>query len=119
MAKKIERIFGTNTSVCSWICVSVCSSDTTRPTTSPTSIGPAATSTVTQIASRPRSRTSAPFMARSAELGKFCRPDAQGRRVVVNGAFPMLALLTSTLAQARTAARPRHENSCSRSNTLI
>src|SRR5579871_2782212 len=59
---KIARIFGTNTSVCSWICVSAWNSDTTTPTTSPTTISGEDTSTMVQIASRATSRVSAPVI---------------------------------------------------------
>src|ERR1700716_177869 len=59
---KIARIFGTNTSVCSWICVSAWNSDTTTPTTSPTTISGDDTTTMVQIASRATSRVSAPVI---------------------------------------------------------
>src|SRR5260221_14322559 len=60
---KIARIFGTNTSVCSWICVSAWNSDTTTPTTRPTIISGDDTTTMVQIASRATSRVSAPVIA--------------------------------------------------------
>src|ERR1700675_1544246 len=59
---KIARIFGTNTSVCSWIWVSAWNSDTTTPTTRPTTISGDETITMVQIASRATSRVSAPVM---------------------------------------------------------
>src|ERR1700739_1138679 len=59
---KIARIFGTNTRVCSWICVSAWNSDTTTPTTRPTTIIGDATTTMVQIASRATSRVSAPVI---------------------------------------------------------
>src|SRR5271170_4720001 len=59
---KIARIFGTNTSVCSWICVSAWNSDTTTPTTRPTTISGDDTMTIVQIASRATSSVSAPVM---------------------------------------------------------
>src|ERR1700736_4985698 len=59
---KIARIFGTNTSVCSWIWVSAWNSDTTTPTTRPTIISGDDTTTMVQIASRATSRVSAPVM---------------------------------------------------------
>src|ERR1700751_3787876 len=59
---KIARIFGTNTSVCSWICVSAWNSDTTTPTTRPTTIKGEETTTMVQIASRATSRVSAPVI---------------------------------------------------------
>src|SRR5882757_3324021 len=59
---KIARIFGTNTRVCSWICVSAWNSDTTTPTTRPTSINGDDTTTMVQIASRATSRVSAPVI---------------------------------------------------------
>src|SRR5437660_6369575 len=62
---KIARIFGTNTSVCSWICVSAWNSDTTTPTTSPTTISGEDTTTIVQIASRATSRVSAPVISKS------------------------------------------------------
>ena len=62
MATKIARIFGTNTSVISWICVSAWNSEMTTPTTSPTSISGAETSTSVMMASRATSRTSGPVI---------------------------------------------------------
>src|SRR6185437_12331672 len=62
IAMKIARIFGTNTKVCSWICVSACNSEITRPTTRPTSISGLAISTSVMIASRPTSTTSGPVI---------------------------------------------------------
>src|ERR1700675_1612757 len=59
---KIARIFGTNTSVCSWIWVSAWNSDTTTPTTRPTTISGDDTTTMVQIASRATSRVSAPVI---------------------------------------------------------
>src|SRR5476649_1765812 len=60
---KIARIFGTNTSVCSWIWVSAWNSDTTTPTTRPTIISGDDTTTMVQIASRATSRVSAPVIS--------------------------------------------------------
>ncbi len=60
IATKIARIFGTNTSVISWICVSAWKSEMTTPTISPISISGLATSTSVSTASRATSRTSAP-----------------------------------------------------------
>src|SRR5258708_11316406 len=60
---KIARIFGTNTSVCSWICVSAWNSDPTTPTTRPTTISGDDTTTMVQIASRATSRVSAPVIS--------------------------------------------------------
>src|ERR1700761_6757270 len=60
---KIARIFGTKTSVCSWICVSAWNSDTTTPTTRPTTIKGDDTTTMVQIASRATSRVSAPVIS--------------------------------------------------------
>src|SRR5436189_5617997 len=60
---KIARIFGTNTSVCSWIWVSAWNSETTTPTTSPTTISGEDTTTIVQIASRATSRVSAPVIS--------------------------------------------------------
>src|SRR5579864_7833327 len=60
---KIARIFGTNTRVCSWICVSAWNSDTTTPTTRPTTISGDDTTTMVQIASRATSRVSAPVIS--------------------------------------------------------
>ena len=54
----MERILGTNTSVCSWIWVTACTMLTTRPTTRPAIMIGADIQTVVQRASRPRSRTS-------------------------------------------------------------
>src|ERR1700759_1654759 len=70
---KIARIFGTNTSVCSWICVSAWNSDTTTPTTRPTTIRGDNTTTMVQIASRATSRVSAPviFDFHSLVFGHF------------------------------------------------
>src|SRR5258708_13145991 len=65
---KIARIFGTNTSVCSWICVSAWNSDTTTPTTRPTTISGDDTTTMVQIASRATSRVSAPVISLSLVL---------------------------------------------------
>src|ERR1700753_4369936 len=60
---KIARILGTNTRVCSWICVSAWNSDTTTPTTRPTTIKGDDTTTMVQIASRATSRVSAPVIS--------------------------------------------------------
>src|SRR3954468_10968951 len=60
---KIAMIFGTNTSVCSWICVSAWNSDTTTPTTRPTTISGDDTTTMVQMASRATSSVSAPVMS--------------------------------------------------------
>src|SRR6202163_1405164 len=60
---KIARIFGTNTSVCSWIWVSAWNSDTTTPTTRPTTMSGDDTTMMVQIASRATSRVSAPVIA--------------------------------------------------------
>src|SRR3954466_15027052 len=60
---KIARIFGTNTSVCSWIWVSAWNSDTTTPTTRPTTISGDDTTTMVQIASRATSRVSGPVIS--------------------------------------------------------
>src|ERR1700730_5807861 len=60
---KIARIFGTNTRVCSWICVSAWNSDTTTPTTRPTTISGDDTTTMVQIASRAKYRISAPVIS--------------------------------------------------------
>src|ERR1700734_1272597 len=67
---KIARILGTNTRVCSWICVSAWNSDTTTPTTRPTTISGDDTTTMVQIASRATSRVSAPviFLSRLVDL---------------------------------------------------
>src|ERR1700704_540995 len=67
---KIASIFGTNTSVCSWIWVSAWNSDTTTPTTRPTTISGDDTTTMVQIASRATSRVSAPviFLSRLLQL---------------------------------------------------
>ena len=62
MATKIARIFGTNTSVISWIWVSAWNSEMATPTTSPTSISGLATSTSVMIESRATSSTSGPVM---------------------------------------------------------
>src|SRR3954469_20878396 len=59
----IARIFGTKTSVCSWIWVSAWNSDTTTPTTRPTTISGDDTTTMVQIASRATSRVSAPVIS--------------------------------------------------------
>src|ERR1700744_4191057 len=67
---KIARIFGTNTRVCSWICVSAWNSDTTTPTTRPTTISGDDTTTMVQIASRATSRVSAPVIS-STPLRSF------------------------------------------------
>src|SRR5208282_5871431 len=61
-ARKIARIFGTKTSVVSWICVSACNSETATPTINPTSIRGAATSNSVTIASRATSNTSGPVI---------------------------------------------------------
>src|SRR5215469_13715652 len=63
---KIARIFGTNTSVCSWICVRAWNSDTTTPTKRPTTIKGDDTTTMVQIASRATSRVSAPVILQLA-----------------------------------------------------
>src|SRR5713101_6707494 len=68
---KIARIFGTNTSVCSWIWVSAWNSDTTTPTTRPTIISGDDTTTMVQIASRATSRVSAPVIFVSLALTCF------------------------------------------------
>src|ERR1700752_5513977 len=68
---KIARIFGTNTSVCSWICVSAWNNDTTTPTTRPTTIKGDDTTTMVQIASRATSRGSAPVILHSHCQKKF------------------------------------------------
>src|SRR3954463_6118831 len=60
---KIAMIFGTNTSVCSWIWVSAWNSDTTTPTTRPTTISGDDTITMVQIASRATSRVSGPVIS--------------------------------------------------------
>src|SRR5262249_37772501 len=62
MAMKIARIFGTKTSVISWICVSAWNSEITTPTMSPINISGLATSTSVMIASRATSSTSGPVM---------------------------------------------------------
>src|SRR5271169_2847893 len=62
IAMKIARIFGTKTSVVSWICVSACNSEMATPTISPTSISGEATSNKVSIASRATSITSGPVM---------------------------------------------------------
>src|ERR1700722_2895690 len=62
IAIKIARIFGTKTSVVSWICVSACNSEMATPTTSPTSISGEATSNKVSIASRATSITSGPVI---------------------------------------------------------
>ncbi len=67
MARKIARIFGTKTSVVSWICVSACSSDMATPTTRPTSIKGAETRTSVSIASRATSMTSDPVIGGSSD----------------------------------------------------
>src|SRR5262245_11374426 len=67
-AAKITRIFGTNTSVISWIWVSAWKKAMTRPTTSPAIIAGAHMMTVVQRASRPKSRTSRPFMAAPSKM---------------------------------------------------
>src|SRR5665213_250072 len=79
---KIARILGTNTRVCSWICVSAWNSDTTTPTTRPTTISGDDTTTMVQIASRATSRVSAPVIS-SIHFAKFyfakilsCHPKA-------------------------------------------
>src|ERR1700689_2511432 len=72
---KIARILGTNTRVCSWICVSAWNSDTVTPTTRPTTISGDDTTTMVQIASRATSRVSAPVISsiplRSVTLTPF------------------------------------------------
>src|SRR5437762_13811341 len=65
MVTKIARIFGTNASVISWICVNACTSEIATPTTRPTSISGDETSTMVQIASRATSSTSLPVIANS------------------------------------------------------
>src|ERR1700733_15673230 len=72
---KIAMIFGTNTSVCSWIWVSAWNRETTTPTTRPTTISGDDTTTMVQIASRATSRVSAPVISsiplRSVTLTPF------------------------------------------------
>src|SRR5262249_22904108 len=65
---KIARIFGTNTSVCSWIWVSAWNSETTTPTTRPTIISGEDTTTMVQIASRATSRVSGPVILSSSKF---------------------------------------------------
>ena len=65
MATKIARIFGTNTSVISWIWVSAWNSEIATPTASPISISGLDTSTSVKIASRATSSTSGPVISRS------------------------------------------------------
>src|SRR3954451_7203499 len=62
-ATNIARIFGTKTSVGSWIWVSAWNSDTTTPTTRPTTIRGDDTTTMVQIASRATSRVSGPVIS--------------------------------------------------------
>src|SRR5690348_10166052 len=71
---KIAKIFGTNTSVCSWIWVSAWNSDTTTPTTRPTPIKGDDTTTMVQIASRATSRVSGPVIVRLAFSSCFVVP---------------------------------------------
>src|ERR1700692_3051901 len=71
MARKIARIFGTKTSVVSWICVSACNSETATPTINPTSMSGAATIMSVTIASRATSMTSGPVIR--APLICICR----------------------------------------------
>src|SRR6201989_191232 len=63
MVMKMAMIFGTKTSVCSWIWVSAWNSAKRMPTTRPTAIIGAATRIITQMPSRAMSRTWAPFMS--------------------------------------------------------
>src|ERR1700755_2133993 len=74
---KIASIFGTNTSVCSWIWVSAWNSDTTTPTTRPTTIRGDDTTTMVQIASRATSRVSAPVILQLQKLAWSFRDGAQ------------------------------------------
>src|ERR1700679_1198048 len=64
---KIAMIFGTKTSVCSWICVSACRRPMTRPTASAVIMAGAAISSSTQMASRAKSIVSAGVMNLSLE----------------------------------------------------
>src|SRR3954469_3663405 len=73
MATKIARIFGTKTSVISWICVSAWNSEITTPTTRPTIISGLETRTNVMIASRATSSTSGPVMASPGDLTDVCR----------------------------------------------
>src|SRR5712691_1199516 len=63
MVMKMARIFGTKTSVISWIWVSAWNSEMATPTASPTSISGADTSTSVMIASRATSSTSGPVIS--------------------------------------------------------
>ena len=60
MATKIARIFGTNTSVISWIWVSAWNSEMATPTARPISISGLDTITSVRMASRATSSTSGP-----------------------------------------------------------
>src|SRR3954470_1432789 len=62
MATKIARIFGTKTSVISWICVSAWNSEIATPTTRPISISGLETITSVTMASRATSITSGPVI---------------------------------------------------------
>src|SRR3981189_1244596 len=73
MATKIARIFGTKTSVISWICVSAWNSDIPAPTPRPTIISGLDTTTNVMIASRATSSTSGPVMASPDGLADVCR----------------------------------------------
>src|SRR5712664_1021385 len=83
---KIAMIFGTNTSVCSWIWVSAWNSETTTPTTRPTTIKGDDTTTMVQIASRATSRVSAPVISTlSVSLISSFGGSVNGERRIANG----------------------------------
>src|SRR3977135_840401 len=86
---KIARIFGTNTSVCSWIWVSAWNSDTTTPTTSPTTISGDDTTTMVQIASRATSRVSAPVILYLAYIEQL-HPSLRGALATKQSTLPWL-----------------------------
>src|SRR3954470_15119065 len=80
MVTNMARIFGTNTSVCSWIWVSACTSETATPTTRPTTIIGDDTSTMVQIASRATSRVSAPVIWIPQSSGRAAKKSAESNR---------------------------------------
>src|SRR3954451_14342272 len=87
-ATNIARIFGTKTSVGSWIWVSAWNSDTTTPTTRPATISGEDTTTMVQIASRATSRVSGPVISKfPSTIGLQTPPSLRGAKRRSNPAF--------------------------------
>src|SRR6185437_2119741 len=103
---KIATIFGTKTSVISWICVSACSRPMPRPTTSAVIIAGAMTSSSTRMEERAKSMESDAVMVPSDRHVHVGLVGDLARRHGLALLHRADAVLECALEQVREVARP-------------